>query len=69
MDECLGGDHAVEQFPARVTRACNYDTVGVRGRIIEGERRHRRQDGVQTRTPDLGMGRLPIDAAFEFELG
>lgn len=69
MDECLGRDHAVEQLAARSARAGHDGAVGVGGLVIERERRHGGQDGIETRAPDRSMGGIAIDAAFEFDAG
>lgn len=69
MDERLGRDHAVEQLAARIASACHEGAVGVGGLIVECERRHGGEDSVEARAPDRSMGRLAIDAAFEFDAG
>lgn len=66
MNECLGGDHAIEQLTARVARARNDGSVNFSRRVIEGKRRYGRQYCIEARAPNGGLIQLAINTAFEF---
>src|SRR5579883_1816578 len=63
MDERLGGDHPVEQLASRVACARHDGAIGVGGLNVEDERGYRRENDVETGSPDRRQIWIAPDAA------
>ncbi len=67
MNQGLGRDHPVEQLAPGIARGLDNGPIGVGRRIVERQCRQDFQDGVQPWPPQVRLGRIAIDAAFQFD--
>jgi hypothetical protein len=65
MDERLRCDHSVKQLAPRITGMSDNSSIGVRSRIIEGERRDGLQYHIKARAPNGCLCGKAVDATFQ----
>jgi hypothetical protein len=67
MRDRLSRNHAVEQFPSRITGMCNDGSVSFGRSVIERYSWDSAQDGIKPFSSNRGVRWFSVNAAFEFD--